>query len=118
METKKLVCIECPRGCELTAFVDEGRVTEVTGNFCVKGKKYAEEECTEPRRVVTSTVRALSGKMLPVKTAGAVRKEKIAEVMRRISRVRPALPVTLGDILDNNIDGEGTPLVATKTIKS
>ena len=61
---KNFVCIECPRGCELTAETTEKGVS-VTGNFCPRGKKYAEAEVTCPRRVVTSSVRGAFG-MIPV----------------------------------------------------
>ena len=36
-ETKVLNCINCPLSCELTATVEDGAVTNVTGNFCPRG---------------------------------------------------------------------------------
>ena len=91
---RQFVCIECPRGCALTVTMD-GKTVNVTGNFCPRGKKYAEAEVTSPRRVVTSSVRGAFG-MIPVKTKGEVKKD-----------------VALGEVLDPDIDGEGTPLIAT-----
>lgn len=108
---KNFVCIECPRGCELTAETTEKGVS-VTGNFCPRGKKYAEAEMTCPRRIVTSTVRAAHG-MIPVKTDGEVRKEKIFDVMARIRALRIGRDVKQGEVLAADIDGEGTPLIAT-----
>lgn len=108
---KNFVCIECPRGCELTAETTEKGVS-VTGNFCPRGKKYAEAEMTCPRRIVTSTVRAAHG-MIPVKTDGEVRKEKIFDVMARIRALRIGRDVKKGEVLAADIDGEGTPLIAT-----
>ena len=113
---KNFVCIECPRGCELTAETTEKGVS-VTGNFCPRGKKYAEAEMTCPRRIVTSTVRAAHG-MIPVKTDGEVRKEKIFEVMARIRALRIDRDVKIGDVIVSNIDGEGTPLIATGSYRS
>ncbi len=107
---KNFVCIECPRGCELTAETTEKGVS-VTGNFCPRGKKYAEAEMTCPRRIVTSTVRAAHG-MIPVKTDGEVRKEKIFEVMARIRALRIDRDVRIGDVIVSNIDGEGVDLIA------
>lgn len=102
---ERLICIECPRGCELTAEKTENGVN-VTGNFCPRGKKYAEAEMTCPRRIVTSTVRLIDGRMLPVKTAGEVKREEIFAVMRRIRQLHPAPPVRAGDILAENISEE------------
>lgn len=108
---KNFVCIECPRGCDLTAEAT-GKGVSVTGNFCPRGKKYAEAEMTCPRRIVTSTVRAAHG-MIPVKTDGEVRKEKIFDVMARIRALRIGRDVKKGEVLAADIDGEGTPLIAT-----
>lgn len=108
---RQFVCIECPRGCALTVTTD-GKTVNVTGNFCPRGKKYAEAEVTCPRRVVTSSVRGMSA-MIPVKTKGEVKKENIFAVMKRIRALRINRDVVLGEVLDPDIDGEGTPLIAT-----
>ena len=107
---RQFVCIECPRGCVLTVTTD-GKTVNVTGNFCPRGKKYAEAEVTCPRRVVTSCVRGAFG-MIPVKTRGEVKKENIFAVMKRIRALRIQRDVALGEVLDPDIDGEGTPLIA------
>lgn len=51
---RELVCIVCPKGCRLR--VDEENDFAVTGNSCPRGAQYGREECTNPTRVVTSTV--------------------------------------------------------------
>lgn len=61
MERKKLICIGCPKGCELTVFLDGKQVTKVEGNHCKKGAVYGEKEVTAPTRIVTSTVTVLEG---------------------------------------------------------
>ncbi|PWM71707.1 MAG: molybdopterin oxidoreductase [Bacillota bacterium] len=106
----ELVCIECPRGCLLKAEKTESGVM-VTGNFCPKGKAYAEAELIEPRRVITSTVRA-DGAMVPVKTDRAVKKTLIFSLMRKIRGEKLLKNVQIGDIIIENIDGEGTNVVA------
>ena len=114
--TRNFVCIECPRGCELTAEKTESGVS-VTWNFCPRGKKYAEAEMTCPRRIVTSTVRAAHG-MIPVKTDGEVKKEKIFGVMARIRALRIDRDVLQGETLIADIDGEGTPLIAAAAYRN
>ena len=69
---RKMICIECPRGCDLQVFLEDGKVTSVEGNLCPRGKKYATDECEAPRRMVTGTVRAENGELLPVRTAAPV----------------------------------------------
>ena len=54
---RELTCIVCPLGCDLKVELDENkRVLSVSGNTCPRGKVYAENECVNPRRTVTSTV--------------------------------------------------------------
>jgi len=53
---KEIICISCPMGCRLSVTLTGGKVSEVTGATCKKGVAYAELECTNPVRIVTSTV--------------------------------------------------------------
>ena len=56
VETKQLNCINCPMGCLLTVTLEDGKVTNVTGNTCPRGETYAHQELTDPQRMLTSTV--------------------------------------------------------------
>ena len=109
---KELICIECPRGCGMSAEIEGNAVKSVAGNFCKKGLKYAAAECIRPVRIVTTAVRLPDGRMLPVKTDRGVDKAKIFEVMKSINGVRVSPPVALGQILAENIDGDGARLAA------
>ena len=100
---KTLTCIECPIGCEIEVVLEDGKVVSVVGNNCPRGKMYAQEEVVCPKRVVTSTVRAENGEMIPVKTDKPVRKEAIFEVMAKINATVCKMPVALGDVLVENI---------------
>ena len=65
METKVMNCIMCPMGCEMTVTLENGKFVSVTGNTCPRGAKYAETEVTDPRRMLTTTVR-IRGGLLPL----------------------------------------------------
>ena len=113
---KALTCIECPIGCEIEVEVEDVKVLSVKGNSCPRGKKYAENEVTCPKRVVTSTVRAENGEMVPVKTDKPVRKSEIFAVMEKINKTVCKLPVKIGDILLENICDDAH-LIATGNIE-
>lgn len=113
---KILTCVECPRGCQVTVTLDGDKVINVTGNFCPRGKVYAENEITHPMRVVTSTIRATNGVLVPVRTDGPVLKSHIFDVMKKINSAKCVLPVKLGDVIIANIDGDAN-LIATKTVE-
>ena len=109
---KNLTCIECPIGCAIEVEMEDGVVLSVKGNACPRGKLYAEAEVVCPKRVVTSTVRAENGEMIPVKTDRPVRKDAIFEVMAKINAVVCKMPVALGDVLVENICDDANLVVA------
>ena len=110
MEKKSFVCIECPRGCLLTVEEGEG-APRVSGNFCPRGKAYAEAEVTCPRRVLTATVRGKTQRV-PVKTRGEIRRDLLFSVMEKVHAVRVDGPLKIGDVVLADVDGEGTDLIA------
>lgn len=113
---REMVCINCPLGCMLTVTKDADGSLTVTGNTCPKGEEYGKREVTDPRRMVTSTVR-LTGekdKVISVKTKEAIPKGKIAECMEAIRGIEAVPPVHIGDVLLKNAAGTGVDIVATK----
>ena len=81
--TRDMTCIICPRGCALKVKINGDNIT-VTGNSCPKGEQYAIDECTNPTRTVTSSVRVENREdtMVSVKTEKPVPMDKIFEVIR------------------------------------
>ncbi len=114
--TRDMTCIICPRGCALKVEINGDNIT-VTGNSCPKGRQYAVDECTNPTRTVTSSVRVENREdtMVSVKTASPIPKNKIFEVMRLIRAKSVCAPVGIGDIIIKNVFG--TNIVATKNIE-
>lgn len=111
---RNLTCIVCPRGCDLhVEFGENCEIKSITGNGCKRGIVYAENECTHPVRTVTSTVRCADGRIVPVKTASSVPKEKVFEVMREINSARPKGKISIGDVIIENVANTGASVVAT-----
>lgn len=108
---RTLTCIECPRGCTLTVQEENGSLI-VKGNFCPKGEAYGKNEVVNPVRIITSTVRTENGELLPVKTDKAVSKSLIFDVMKKIRKVLVLTNLEIGDIILENIDGNGANLVS------
>ena len=97
---RNMICIICPRGCALTADITEKGVT-VTGNACPKGAEYAINECTNPVRTVTATVRVSNryNTIVSVKTAAPVAKSRMMEVMAALRQTQVEAPVAIGDVV-------------------
>ena len=118
METRELVCINCPLGCLLTVTKENDGSVTVKGNTCPRGETYGRTEITDPKRVVTSTVRIKNKKntVVSVKTAESIPKGKIGECIEVLKEVEVSAPVAIGDIIVENVAGTGVSVVATKAI--
>lgn len=115
--TRALTCIVCPKGCQLKVELENGAITAVTGFTCPRGKQYAIDECTHPMRTVTSTVRAQTGEVVPVKTNRTIPKELVFDLMKGINRTTVSLPVHIGDTVITNALGTGADVVVTANLE-
>lgn len=114
MTERILTCITCPMGCRIKAVIDNGKVISIEGNSCPRGADYARSECTNPTRTVTSTVRCSNGRLLPVKTDRPIPKDKIAECMQLINNAKAVLPISIGDVIIDNV--YGSRIIAAKNM--
>ena len=114
---KDITCIVCPRGCRMTVNNIDGQYI-VEGNSCIRGSKYGVDEVTNPRRVITSTVR-LNGSylnMLPVKTAGSIPKDMMFDIMKVLSEITVTTPINVGDVIVKNVLDTGVDIVSCRNI--
>ena len=112
---RNLICIICPKGCSLQAEINGDAVT-TTGNGCLRGAQYAENECLHPMRTVTATVRVANRQdtMVSVKTETPIPKREMEKIMQQLRKHRVNAPVTIGDVLLEDICG--SRILATKTV--
>ena len=105
-------------GCHLQ--VDDSDVNNiiVTGNTCPRGAKYAKDEVTCPKRVVTSIVEVAGGEinMVSVKTANAIPKDKMFDALKVLDGVTVQAPVEIGQVIVKDVLGLGVDVVATKSV--
>lgn len=120
MNTRELICIGCPLGCNITVSMENGEVTAVTGNTCPRGDAYARKEVTNPTRIVTSTVRVSGGNacMVSCKTASDIPKGKIFDVTAALTGLTVPAPVHIGDVLLADVAGTDVAVIATKEVLS
>ena len=118
MEKVNLVCIGCPLGCPLTVEMEGNEVLSVTGNTCPNGDKYARKELTDPTRIVTSTVRVTGGTlaMVSVKTQSDIPKGKIFDCVKALQAIDVPAPVTIGQVILEDVAGTGVAVLATKNV--
>jgi len=105
-------------GCSLEVTHEGKTVTKVTGNQCKKGLSYAEAEISDPRRMVTSTVRVLGGvhPLVPVYTAAPIPKPLIFDLLAALRRVQLQAPVQMGQVVLENALGTGIDVLASRDL--
>lgn len=115
---KNITCTVCPMGCSLTVSKVNGEYV-VEGNTCKRGAKYGVEEVTNPRRVITTTVK-LEGSylnLLPVKTNDSIPKELMFEVMELLDTIKVSAPINVGDVIVKNVLETGVDIISAKSME-
>ncbi|MCI8764864.1 MAG: DUF1667 domain-containing protein [Lachnospiraceae bacterium] len=119
MNSRVFTCILCPNGCEIEVCHEDGRVLETEGNKCKKGQQYVEQELTDPRRTIASSVR-IKGSFLPlcsVRLTKPVPKQAIFSVMEEINKAELTAPVRIGEIVIRNVCGLESDVIVTKNME-
>lgn len=117
---REVICIICPKGCHLKIEENAEGGYNVSGASCERGNEYGINEVTNPVRVLTSTVKVEGAGLVrcPVRTDGSVPKDSIFDCMEEINNVTLHAPVKVGDVVIENLAGTGTPLIATRDVKT
>lgn len=112
------LCISCPLGCRLEVEEEAGAIVEIRGFDCKRGKEYAEQEHTDPRRMISTTVRVMNGlwARLPVKTNVTVPKNRVKAICQTLRQVSVEAPIKIGDVIVTDILGTGADIVATRNM--
>ncbi|WP_195938274.1 DUF1667 domain-containing protein [Romboutsia sp. 1001713B170131_170501_G6] len=113
-----ITCIVCPMGCPLVVTkTNDGY--KVEGNTCKRGEKYGVEELTNPKRVITTTVRLENSylNLLPVKTKESIPKDMMFDVMKELDTIKVSAPINVGDVIVKNILDTGVDVVSAKTVE-
>jgi CxxC motif-containing protein len=119
MEKRELICIGCPLGCMLYVEHENGEISLITGHTCPRGEEYARKEVINPTRILTSTVKVSNGiwPMVSVKTDRDIPKYKIMECIIALKGITILAPVSIGDVILNNVADTGCNIIATKNVE-
>lgn len=120
MSTRELTCIGCPMGCALVVELEGKKVISVKGNTCKIGENYGKKECTNPTRVVTTSVLVKGGEdeVLSVKTESDIPKEMMYDCVAALKSVVVKAPIHIGEVVLENVLNTGVNIVATKDVKA
>ncbi|MBN2047164.1 MAG: DUF1667 domain-containing protein [Anaerolineaceae bacterium] len=117
LEHVKLICVSCPRGCTLDVTKDGDTI--VTSNAgCKRGKDYAVQELTDPRRMVATTVKVQGGMhpLLPVYTASPFPKPRIQELLAALRQIEVKAPIRMEEVILENALDTGIDILASRNL--
>ncbi len=100
----------CPLGCELTVTID-GENVDVKGNSCNRGVVFAKEEVTNPKRIVTTSVKTEYG-VKSVKTTKPIPKSMIFDCIKEVEKLR-LKDAKYGDVIIKNVLGTDADVIVT-----
>jgi CxxC motif-containing protein len=115
---KEFTCIVCPMSCALTVEEGNGEIL-VMGNGCKRGQEFGINEFTNPKRMVTTTVKVTGShlKRLPVISTDELPLDHLFVYMHDLYQVILKAPIEKGQIIIENIGNTGVDIVASRSLK-
>lgn len=116
---REFPCVSCPLGCLLRVDLKDGVIQKIEGYRCPRGEAYAQEEVTDPKRVLATSVKVLGGDypLVSVRTDRPIPKRLIPAAMVVIRKLMVEAPVNIGDVILPDLLGTGTRLIATRSVR-
>lgn len=121
---RKFTCIICPNGCEIEADITEQAdktvtISSITGHTCPKGKAYVEQELTDPKRNIATSILVKGGELplASVRLTKPIPKAAIFAAVKEIKRHTLTAPVKAGTAVIHGLLGYDADVIVTKTVE-
>lgn len=117
---REFTCIICPNGCQIIAEIENGKPVSIEGALCPRGKAYVEQELTDPRRNIATSVLVEGGELplASVRLTSPIPKARIFDVMDEIKKVKIKAPAVQGQTVIANVLGLGADVIVTKNVEA
>ena len=101
--------------------MDEDKGKEIRGALCSKGLEFIRQEATCPVRI-SFTVVLIQGTstigVLPIWSDKPVPKQLLERSLKELSKVNVKAPIKVGDIIVEDLLGQGFNIIASRTVNS
>ena len=113
MIEKDIICVICPQSCHINVKGDGKEITEMTGYTCKRGIEYATNEYTNPKRTLTSVVKAegYTCPVIAVRSNKPIPKDMVFDAMDEVRQAVAKPPFYIGKVIIENILGTGADIV-------
>ena len=101
-EKNSFTCSFCPRGCQIN--IKDG---DINGNKCKRGKLFVEQEMKDPKRILTTTVKVLSGStpLVGVRSNRPISLSNVMNIINILKTKQVTAPIHFGEVLFANCAG-------------
>ena len=119
IDTKQITCIGCPKGCLVKVTKFENGEIKAEDYSCKRGKEYAIQEYTDPKRILTTTIQVLNGllSLIPVRSDIPLPKDKLFDCMKYIANIKVSAPIKMGEIMISNILDLNVNIIASRNLE-
>jgi CxxC motif-containing protein len=119
MEKKELICVNCPKGCRITVSFEQGKIVDIKGYSCDKGRNYAAQETVRPMRILTTTVKIENCELLvlPVITSKEIPLDMMETAMKEVRKIIVDAPIHMGDVIVKKFLGTDADLIASRSLQ-
>ncbi len=115
---REIICTVCPLGCSINVEGSKETILNIEGNQCKRGEGFAKAEFLHPERILTSTIKTndKNKQLVSVRSEKPVPKDSLFKCMEEIKKAEVELPISIYDVLIENIAETGINIVATETV--
>ena len=115
---REFTCIICPNGCEITAGVEDNQIVSIEGALCPKWEAYVNQELTDPRRNIATSVLVKGGELplASVRLTNPIPKARIFDAIAEIRGVAVDAPVEAGAVVIKGSLGLDSDVIVTKGV--
>lgn len=112
-------CIVCPLSCRVSV-EETAEGLKISGYSCKRGEAHARNEHTNPRRMLTSTVRIKGAQLprLPVISSEEIPRVIMKECLDVIYQTTVTAPVMRGEVIIPDICGSGIDILASRSLSA
>jgi CxxC motif-containing protein len=120
VEQREFICVTCPVGCSIDAQVEGQDLVGLRGQACARGEAFVREELTDPRRMLTTTVRVRGGKLplVPVRSSAPLPQHLLFDVARALRKIELEAPVKEHQVVLKNVLGTQVDIIASRPLRA
>ena len=111
-------CILCPNSCEIAVEYEGKQLLKAEGHKCDNGRKYVEQELTDPKRTIASSILVQGGDrpLVSVRLTAPISRDLIFPLMEQIQKMALTAPVEPGTVVLSQVFGTDADLITTSRV--